>query len=274
MHQCRVFLSNEAMSLFFLLSPAKTLNWAPAPAFALTQGLSTPVFEAEACDLIDGLRALSPQEIAQLMHLSPALSALNVARYAAFSKKPEAELVRPALFAFHGTVYEALQARTLDSDSLQFAQQHVGILSGLYGCLRPLDGIQAHRLEMGTRLANAKGPHLYAFWSDRLSTHLAARAQAIQASFVINLASSEYSQALNRSALAVPVIDMVFQEPHAGGHRVVGVQAKKARGLMLRWALNRRITQATDLQRFGEAGYGFCAQASKPTQWVFRRQAV
>jgi cytoplasmic iron level regulating protein YaaA (DUF328/UPF0246 family) len=271
------------MSVFFLLSPAKTLNWDAVPAPVQAMGLSTPAFKAQAEHLMALLRDLSAQEIAQLMHLSPALTSLNQARYAAFSHQPESEpdALRPAFFAFDGDVYQALQARTLSSASLAWAQKSVRILSGLYGILRPLDGIQAHRLEMGTRLNNPAGPNLYAYWLPLLGNCLQAQAESeaeveveadgMASCHVINLASSEYSQAVDRASLKIPVIDVVFQEPHADTYRVVGIHAKQARGKMLRWAIEQRLTRAQELWAFNERGYRFCEAQSTPHTLVFRR---
>ncbi len=267
------------MSVLFLLSPAKTLNWDAVSDSVQVMGLSIPAFKTQAEQLVNRLRAFSTQEIAQLMRLSPALSALNQSRYAAFSHQPEPEALRPAFFAFDGDVYTALQARTLSPPSLAWAQKTVRILSGLYGILRPLDGIQPHRLEMGTRLKNPAGPNLYACWLPLLASYLQTQADSQADGLgatsmihgVINLASAEYSQAIDRAAMKMPVIDVIFQEPHGDSYRVVGIHAKQARGKMLRWAIEQRVTRAEELGAFNEQGYRFCESQSTPHTLVFRR---
>ena len=256
--------------MLFLLSPAKALDYdTPLPA-----GLphTEASFKQPAGELIAVLREKSPQQIAALMHLSDALAGLNVARYAAFSPRFTAANSRPAAFAFNGDVYEGLQARTLSAAQLDWLQQHVCILSGLYGVLRPLDRVQPYRLEMGTRLATERGGNLYRFWGPRLAEHLNQRLAKAPSPIVVNLASQEYFKAVDRKVLKARVIDCVFEDFKGGGYKVISFFAKRARGLMARYAAQHRIAAPDRLQGFDLEGYAFAAAASGPDRWVFRRQ--
>ena len=196
------------MTVLFLLSPAKSLDYdTPLPA-----GLphTLPAFVPDAQRLIAVLREKSPQEVAALMSISDPLAALNVARYAAWQPRFTAANARQAVMAFNGDVYEGLQAQTLSGDDLQWAQQHVAILSGLYGVLRPLDRMQPYRLEMGTRLATDAGANLYQFWGARIAEHLNQRLAADATPVVVNLASQEYFKSVDRKVLRARVIECVF----------------------------------------------------------------
>lgn len=256
--------------MLFLLSPAKSLDYdSPLP-----EGLahSTPQFLAQSGALIGLLRAKSPQEIAALMQLSDKLAALNVARYRAWKPRSTASNSRQALLAFNGDVYEGLQARTLSAAELDWAQRHVLILSGLYGLLRPLDRMQAYRLEMGTRLPTGAGSNLYQYWGRRIAEHLNARLHADAAPTVVNLASQEYFKAVERKALAARVIDCVFEDYKGGAYKVIGFHAKRARGLMARHAIRQRIATPQQLEDFDLDGYAFAPLSSGPERLVFRRK--
>jgi cytoplasmic iron level regulating protein YaaA (DUF328/UPF0246 family) len=259
--------------MLLLLSPAKSLDYdSPLPP-----GLpeSRPLFTEQSARLIDLLRAKAPQEIASLMSISEALTALNVGRYAAWTAEPDASTARQALLAFDGDVYAALDARSLDAGDLRWAQDHLAILSGLYGVLRPLDLMQPHRLEMGTRLANDAGPDLYRFWGDRIARRLDAWPGAEPGASppaIVNLASQEYARAVDRRALRARIVDCVFEESQAaGGFKVVGVHAKRARGLMARHAIRHRLDTPEALRGFDAAGYRLDPQASSADRLVFRR---
>ncbi|MDR0480074.1 MAG: peroxide stress protein YaaA [Burkholderiaceae bacterium] len=259
--------------MLLLLSPAKALDYqTPLPPRLLH---STPLFTAHSKELIVVLRAQTPAQIAALMHLSDALSELNVARYAAWRDRPAAHQTRQAVFAFNGAVYSGLDARSLSPADLDWAQTHVCILSGLYGVLRPLDLIQPHRLEMGTRLATARGGNLYQFWGERMAQYLNERLADDPAPVVINLASQEYAKAVKRQILRAQWVDCVFEERHANGRgtpwRIISVMAKRARGLMARYASQHRCTRPEDLQAFDLEGYAFDATASASDRLVFRR---
>ena len=261
--------------MLYLLSPAKSLDYespAAAPALAPT----TPQFMARSGELIALLRTKTAGEVAALMGLSEPLAALNVARYAAWRPRSGTRNSRPAAFAFNGDVYGGLDARSLGEDDLAWAQRHVAILSGLYGVLRPLDRLQPYRLEMGTALANPRGRDLYAYWGDTLALHLNRQLRTDATPVVINLASQEYARAVDRRALKARVIDCVFEEwqpaVHGGQYKVISFFAKRARGLMARHAITRRVATPEGLRGFDAEGYGFAADVSVPDRLVFRRR--
>ena len=258
--------------MLFLLSPAKSLDYdTPPPAgLAATQ----PHFEGPrgpSVELIKLLREQSPQEIGELMHLSDKLAALNVARYAAWSSKSTDKNAKQAALAFDGDVYGGLDAKTLKLAQLAWAQEHICILSGLYGVLRPLDRLQPYRLEMGTRLANRHGSDLYAFWGERIAAHLNTRLAADRTPVVVNLASQEYFKSVDRSVLKARVVECVFQEGKGGQFKIVSFYAKRARGLMARWAVLHKAATPRALEKFDLEGYAFAPAVSAPDRLVFRR---
>ena len=260
--------------MLFLLSPAKTLDYQTRLAKPVAARATEPLFVAQAAELINHLKPLTPPQVAQLMDLSDDLATLNVGRYHAWSAQATPANSRPAALAFNGDVYGGLDARTLTGRQLDWAQQHLVILSGLYGVLRPLDRLQPYRLEMGTRLANPAGRDLYAFWGTALAAYLDERLQGEDRPVVVNLASQEYFRAVPRKALAARVVDCVFEEGRADGHKVISFFAKRARGLMARWAVQHRAATVKQLQRFDAEGYAFDAAASLPDRLVFRRNAA
>lgn len=253
----------------FLLSPAKSLDYdTPAGDVPHTQ----PLFVKQSAELIGLLREKSPQEIAELMSLSDALSGLNVARYQAWSTKFTAKNAKQAVLAFNGDVYEGLDARTLQAEDLAWAQAHVCILSGLYGVLRPLDWMQPYRLEMGTQLANAKGNNLYKFWGTQIADYLNQRLQADKTPVVVNLASQEYFKSVDQKALKARVIECVFEDYKGGKYKIISFLAKRARGLMARYAATHHVSTPKQLEKFNLEGYAFDAAASEPDRLVFRRK--
>ena len=261
--------------MLFLLSPAKSLDYdSPLPDdLPATQ----PVFEGAkgpAAELIALMRQKSPQQIAELMHLSDKLSTLNFSRYAAWSPTGTAKNARQAALAFDGDVYGGLDARSMTATQLEWAQDHVCILSGLYGVLRPLDRLQPYRLEMGTPLANPHGKDLYAFWGTRIADHLNQRLAADRTPVVINLASQEYFKAVDQRVLKARVVECVFQEWKGGQYKIVSFFAKRARGLMARWAVLHKAVTPKSLEKFDLEGYGFDATASTPERLVFRRRTA
>ena len=256
--------------MLILLSPAKSLDLdTPLPA-ELPHTL--PQFRQEAAQLIEVLRPLAPQQVASLMHLSDALAALNVARYAAWSPRFTAKNARPALLTFNGDVYEGLDARSLARSDLDWAQDHLAILSGLYGVLRPLDWMQPYRLEMGTRLATPAGANLYQFWGDRLAEHLNQRLAGDPAPVLLNLASQEYFKAVDRKALRPRVVECVFEDWKGGSWKIISFHAKRARGLMARHAIQQRARKPEDLRGFDAEGWAHDAVASSTGRMVFRRR--
>lgn len=259
--------------MLFLLSPAKSLDY-DTPTPPAVEALATrPAFVDEAAALIDVLKARSPAEVASLMSLSDSLAQLNVARYGAWRRTFTARNSKPAALAFDGDVYGGLDAKSLSVDDLAWAQDHVVILSGLYGALRPLDRLQPYRLEMGTRLATPGAKDLYGYWGDRIAEHLNRRQRGVKAPVVVNLASQEYFRAADRKALKARVVECVFEEGKAGGWKVVSFFSKRARGLMARHAIVHRLQRPEDLCSFEAEGYAFAPTVSTPDRLVFRRRA-
>ncbi len=255
--------------MLFILSPAKSLDYeSPVPDVPHT----LPEFAADAADLVQLLRRRTPQQLASLMDISDPLAALNAARYQAWSPKFTGRNARQAVLAFDGDVYDGLQARALGAADLAWAQQHLRILSGLYGVLRPLDWMQPYRLEMGTSLPVGTKRNLYQYWGTRISECLNRALVADKTPVVINLASQEYFRAVDRAALKGRVIDCVFEEWKGGSYKVISFPAKKARGRMARYAITHRIETPRRLEAFNIDGYAFDKAASQPDRLVFRRR--
>lgn len=253
--------------MLLLISPAKSLDFTP-PAAPLAA--SAPRLLSDTTTLVTRARGLSKAKLRAMMGISDSLAALNRERFQRFDRSPDAEGLQAAL-AFNGEVYTGLQARGLSPGDLDWAQDRLRILSGLYGVLRPLDRIQPYRLEMGVRLATRRGETLYDFWGPRIARLLNADAEGHADPTVVNLASQEYFAAIDRKALKPPVISVRFVEERDGKGRVLGFFAKKARGLMARWAIRHRIEAATDLRAFDGAGYQFRPDASSDAEWIFAR---
>ena len=246
-----------------LLSPAKTLDYErPLPQVDAT----VPRFAAEASILAAAAANLSQKRLAELMDISKKLAKLNADRFAGFHAQPE----RPALYAFAGDVYLGFEARTLDEPGVNFAQDHVRMLSGLYGLLRPLDAMRPYRLEMGTRWAPRR-KSLYAWWGDRIADVVRSDVEEEGSGVVLNLASQEYFAAVADKLPALRVINVDFREPGPDGPRFVSFHAKKARGMMARWLCEHRITDIEAMKGFDSAGYRFDGAASGPDTWRFVR---
>jgi cytoplasmic iron level regulating protein YaaA (DUF328/UPF0246 family) len=255
--------------MLFLLSPAKSLDYqSPVPDVPHT----LPAFVDDATRLIEVLRRKSPQDLSSLMDISDPLATLNAARYQAWRPKFTRRNARQAVLAFDGDVYDGLRARQFHPADLEWAQQHLRILSGLYGVLRPLDWMQPYRLEMGTALKVGTTANLYQYWGSRIAEHLNRVLAADKTPVVINLASQEYARSVDRKALKARVIDCVFEEWKPGGWKVISFPAKKARGLMARYAIMQRVETPRKLERFNLEGYAFDAADSQPERLVFRRR--
>jgi cytoplasmic iron level regulating protein YaaA (DUF328/UPF0246 family) len=257
--------------MLFLLSPAKTLDYA-SPIAEVPHTL--PAFAEDAARLIEVLRRKTPAQVSTLMDISDPLAALNVARYQAWSPKFTARNARQAVLAFDGDVYDGLQGRQMGMADLEWAQQHLRILSGLYGVLRPLDWMQPYRLEMGTSLKVGAAANLYQYWGSRIAEHLNGLLAADKTPVIINLASQEYFRAVDRKALKARVIDCVFEEWKPGGWKIISFPAKKARGLMARYAIVKRVETPRKLENFNLEGYAFDPAASQPERLVFRRRTT
>jgi cytoplasmic iron level regulating protein YaaA (DUF328/UPF0246 family) len=250
--------------MLLVISPAKTLDYSHPEYSAHTQ----PDFTSEVKDLVGVLRKKSASQISKLMHLSDSLSILNEERYQTFMETFSPDNSKQAILAFKGEVYAKMEADTFSAADLEFAQQHLRILSGLYGLLKPLDLIQPYRLEMGTKLKTKKGNSLYDYWGTKISKALNA---ASQGRTLVNLASQEYFKAVDKKTLKMPVITIHFKENREGSYQVVGFFAKQARGLMTRYAIQNRITDPEQLKVFQEDGYEFAERLSSAQDWIFIR---
>ncbi|WP_028356899.1 peroxide stress protein YaaA [Brackiella oedipodis] len=256
--------------MLFVLSPAKKLDY--DSALSQDYDATQPLMVEPATELIAVLKQKSPQEIADLMKLSDNLAQLNYERYQDWQPEFNQSNARQAILAFNGDVYEGLQANTLNQQQMQWAQEHVLTLSGLYGVLRPLDLMRPYRLEMGTRLATDKGKNLYEFWGSHIADYINQRLAHHKSQFLINLASEEYFKSVDRKTLKYPVITVVFQEKRDGKYKVISFNAKKARGYMTRFAIEQEAQRPEDLKAFNTEGYAFDASASDEETFVFRRE--
>ena len=252
--------------MLIVLSPSKALDFTRPEQ---PVGMTTPDMGSDIADLAKVAKKLKAADLKRLMSLSDTLAQLNRERFQAFDPAMEDGL--QAAFAFNGDVYTGLQARTLDKPALAFAQDHLRILSGLYGLLRPLDGIQPYRLEMGVRLKTRRGASLYDFWGERISKALNAAAVGQADPTLVNCASNEYFGAVDAKSLKLPVVTCRFLEEKDGQARMISFYAKKARGLMARYAIDNRIDRAEALKGFDTAGYRFQAQESDAQIWTFSR---
>ena len=260
--------------MLFLLSPAKSLDYeTPAPGVVHTQ----PLFVEQAQPLIKALRKKSWRQVAQLMDLSQNLAELNVARYASWTPEFNLHNAKQAVLAFDGDVYDGLVAKTLTNDDLAWAQDHLCILSGLYGVLRPLDLMQAYRLEMGTALKVGRPDNLYQYWQKVIAPYLNERLKTDlpggQEPVIVNLASQEYFKAVNTKLLNARVVQCVFEDFSNGEFKVVSFFAKKARGMMARYGIERRIDSVAGLHGFNSGGYALADDVSQADRLVFRRRA-
>ncbi|UHL66303.1 peroxide stress protein YaaA [Paralcaligenes sp. KSB-10] len=264
--------------MLLVLSPAKKLDYDSTVRTTLH---TKPLFVKQASALIDVLKTKPAHEIAGLMSLSDSLAQLNVDRYASWEPRFTRANSRQAVLAFNGDVYEGLQAATLSDAQLEWAQEHVAILSGLYGVLRPLDLMRPYRLEMGTRLPTDKGTTLYSYWGASIAEYLNKRlvaqqdAEAAQgkAAVLLNLASEEYFKSIDLKVLKATVVQCVFQDYKNDAWKVISFHAKRARGLMARYVIEHKITKPAALQKFASEGYAYAAKESSPVRLVFRRRA-
>jgi cytoplasmic iron level regulating protein YaaA (DUF328/UPF0246 family) len=252
--------------MLMVISPAKSLDFtAPDQVLPLT----TPELKPQIAELAKVARKLTAADLRRLMHISEKLASLNHERFQHFD--PQVEDGLQAVIAFNGDVYAGLNARELDRPALEWTQDHLRILSGLYGVLRPFDALQAYRLEMGTRLKTKRGANLYDFWGETIAKTLNAAAKDHADPTLVNLASQEYFGAVDAKALKLPVVTCHFKEEKGNTLRVLGFFAKKARGRMARFAIDNRIDKAADLKGFDLDGYKFRADLSTPADWVFAR---
>ncbi|WP_444958982.1 peroxide stress protein YaaA [Microbulbifer sp. ZKSA002] len=254
--------------MLIVISPAKTLDYeSDIPSLETTQ----PDFLKESAVLIKELRELSPQQVSSLMKISDKLGVLNYDRFHTWKRPFTDNNARPALLAFKGDVYTGLEAETMGKRDFAYAQKHLRMLSGLYGLLRPLDLMQPYRLEMGTKFENAKGKNLYEFWGDKITEALNTQLQGVKSRELVNLASNEYFKSVKTKQLDAQVITPHFKDLKNGQYKMISFFAKKARGMMSRWAIDQRVKKAEELKGFDVAGYGYNPGLSTEWDWVFTR---
>lgn len=251
-----------------LLSPAKNLDLEP-----VSRGVefTNPRLSAQTKTLAEAAKQQSADDLKNLMHISDNLAELNVQRFQDFALTGRRNSDKPAALMFNGDVYRGLDANSLSDDDLDFAQDHLRILSGLYGALRPLDRIQPYRLEMGTKFSVGGAKNLYAFWGNDIARSLAHDLDGHYEHVIVNLASNEYVKAVPKKALSAPMIDVSFKEDKDGKSRVISFYAKYARGLMARWIIQNRVDRADDLKDFNVDGYRFNAAESNEKALLFSR---
>ncbi len=253
--------------MLMVISPAKTLDYESPLA---TDKHSQPDFLDDACELVDELKKLEPHDISNLMGVSEKLGQLNAERFQNWQTPFTTDNARPAALAFKGDVYTGLDANSFSAKDFEVAQKRLRILSGLYGVLKPLDLMQPYRLEMGTRFENTRGKDLYAFWGSKITDEL-NRLLKEDDGVLVNLASNEYFKSVQKKSLDARLITPQFKDWKNGQYKMISFYAKKARGLMCRYAIQNNITQANDLKGFDLEGYRFSDEQSDADNWVFLR---
>lgn len=254
--------------MIILLAPSKTLDYKkPAPGREFTQ----PALLEHSAELVEELRKLSPAGIASLMDVSRKIANENFERFASWQTPFTTANAKQAVFAFKGDVYEGLKAETFTAEDLSFAQKHLRILSGLYGVLRPLDLMQPYRLEMGLRFKNRRGQNLYEFWGNLITDYLNKELAQSKSKTIVNLASREYFSVIQPGKSAGKIITPVFKEDKPGGLKVIGLLAKKARGMMSRFIIQNKLEEPEEMKNFTESGYRFDDNLSDETTWTFIR---
>lgn len=253
--------------MLMVVSPAKNLDYESPVA---TDRYTQPAFLDDACELIDQLKTLEPHQVSNLMGISDKLGQLNAERYQQWHTPFTPDNARQAVLAFNGDVYTGLAAQEFNDSEFEFAQQHLRILSGLYGILRPLDLMQPYRLEMGTRFENKRGKDLYEFWGNTITDALNRELEAGDG-VLLNLASNEYFKSVRKKQLKARIITPQFKDWKNGQYKMISFYAKKARGLMARYAITNNISQVDDLKGFDLAGYRFSEEQSSGDNWTFLR---
>ncbi len=255
--------------MLIVVSPAKTLDYETPPK---TKQFTLPSYLDDSQLLIDRLRELSALDISELMKVSSKIAELNVERYESWQPDFTPDNAKQAILAFKGDVYTGLDANSFSAADFKFAQSHLRMLSGLYGFLRPLDLMQPYRLEMGTRLQNVRGKNLYEFWGTKITEGLNQQLKKIKSNTLINLASNEYFKAVKPASLNAEIITPAFKEYKNGQYKMIGIYAKKARGLMSRFIIQNRLSNVDDLQQFDVDGYAFNPHMSDDKTWIFTRK--
>ncbi len=254
-----------------VISPAKTLDFGSPP---ITRKATRPRFLARSAELVEQARQLSPADIRALMGVSESIAELNHRRFMNWATPFDCDNARQAILAFRGDVYTGLDADTMTTGQLAFAQRHLRILSGLYGLLRPLDLIQAYRLEMGLKFRNSGGANLYQFWGEDLTRELNRELRKAANPVLVNLASNEYFRALQPGLLEADIVTPVFKDLKNGKYKIVSFFAKKARGRMARFIIDRQLDDVAGLKKFRAEGYRYNAAESSAREWVFTRDVA
>jgi len=255
--------------MLIVISPAKTLDYETPPK---TKVFTTPDYLNHSQRLINRLRNFSSLDISDLMNVSAKIADLNFDRYESWKKPFTQKNAKQAVLAFKGDVYTGLDAATFNAADFKFAQNHLRVLSGLYGLLRPLDLMQPYRLEMGTRLKTDVGKNLYEFWGSDITEGLNKQLKKIKSDTLINLASNEYFKSVKPKELNAEIITPAFKEFKNGDYKMIGIYAKKARGLLSRYIIQNKLSDPEDIKLFNEDGYKFNKKLSKDTNWVFTRK--
>ncbi len=254
--------------MLIVISPAKTLDFDTPPP---VRKCTTPVFLDAAQELVNRLKKLSANDLSKLMGISAKLAELNHRRYREWKKPFTTANAKQAVWAFRGDVYTGLEADSFDRKDLEFAQKHLRMLSGLYGVLRPLDLIQAYRLEMGTHFATRRGDNLYQYWGDRITERLHRDLKRLRAPALVNLASQEYFKSVHAEGLGAQVITPVFKERKNGAYKIVSFVAKRARGALSRYIVKHRLSDPAGIKEFSEGGYRYSKRLSDDANWIFTR---
>ncbi len=257
--------------MLIVISPAKTLDFETAPT---TKDFTEPEFLKESKKLISELKKLNPAEVSSLMKISDKLGTLNYLRFNEWKTPFNLKNAKQALLAFKGDVYTGIEAETFSNQDLKFAQKHLRILSGLYGVLKPLDLMQAYRLEMGTQFENKQGKDLYEFWGGKLTGQINNDLKAAKSKVLINLASNEYFKSLQANDIDAEIIVPVFKDFKNGKYKIISFYAKKARGLMSAYIIKNRLKKPEDIKGFNVEGYKYSKSESSGNNWVFLRKEV
>ncbi|MDN5565834.1 MAG: peroxide stress protein YaaA [Psychrobacter sp.] len=260
--------------MYFVLSPAKSLNETDAVPLNLGNYYSQPTLIEDSAELIKNLKTKDPIDLQELMKISADLATLNAERNQAWQIPFTTDNAKPATYLFDGDVYTGLDSYGMDKETMLYLNEHLGILSGLYGLLKPLDLMQPYRLEMGTKLKNERGDNLYEFWGEQITDAINQQLANSEDKVLVNLASNEYFKAVKKKALDAQIVTPRFEDEKNGQYKVISFYAKKARGLMVKYAADNKLTNAEQLKQFDLAGYYYCEAASDDKTWTFRRDSV
>jgi len=257
--------------MYFVLSPAKSLNETDAVPLNLGNYYSQPALIEDAAQLIKTLKAKDPIDLQELMSISDDLAQLNAERNRAWQMPHDSDNAKPAAYLFDGDVYTGLASYEMDKETMLYLNEHLGILSGLYGLLKPLDLMQPYRLEMGTKLKNKRGDNLYEYWGEQITDAINTQMADSDDKVLVNLASNEYFKSVKKKALDAQIITPRFEDEKNGTYKVISFYAKKARGLMVKYAADNKLTKAEQLKKFDLAGYYYVDSESDDKTWTFRR---